>query len=69
MIMVEKEMAEAVREAYVDGGEDLAIVELRRYFATIDDDAARQCVRTVASWPPFSPGRYARQYRFPPGSK
>jgi hypothetical protein len=65
MIMVDREASEAIRQAYVKGGEELAVVELRRFFAIRDDNAARQCAITIASWRPFPPGRYARQYRPP----
>jgi hypothetical protein len=69
MIMIDKATASAIRDAYVEGGEDLAIIELWGFFTIDDDDAARRCVRTVASWRPFRPGQHARQYHFPTNSK
>jgi hypothetical protein len=69
MIMINRATSDAVREAYIKGGEEPAIVELRRFFPIEDDNAARQCAIKVASWRPFAPGRYARRYHFPTGSK
>jgi hypothetical protein len=69
MLMVNKETSEAIREAYVKGGEELAVVELRRFFQIQDDNAARHCAVAIASWRPFPPGRYARQYHYRASSK
>jgi hypothetical protein len=69
MLLVDKETSEAIREAYVKGGEELAVVELRRFFQIQDDNAARDCAIAIASWRAFSPGQYARQYHYRARSK
>ena len=51
MFTVTEVEAEAIRRAYETGGELSAVVELRRYFpGTADNENARLCVRTIASW-------------------
>jgi hypothetical protein len=65
MVMVGRATAAAIREAYVKRGEERAIVVLRRHFAIENDEAARQAAKTIASWPPFPPGRHARRYHIP----
>ena len=56
MFTVSESAAEAIRRAYQDGGELSAVVELRRQFPGItDNENARLCVRTIASWAPLPP--------------
>ncbi|HST74026.1 MAG TPA: hypothetical protein VLJ20_01540 [Acetobacteraceae bacterium] len=48
--------AAAIRAAFDQGGELSAVVELRRLFPLIrDNEQARACVRTIASWKPLPP--------------
>src|SRR3982751_5508520 len=45
--------AEAIRRAYDEGGELSGIVEFRRHFPLITDNArAGECVRIIAGWRP-----------------
>ena len=45
--------AEAIRGAWEEGGELAGVVELRRHFPLIADNAnARLCVRTIVGWRP-----------------
>ena len=54
MFCVNESTAEAIRRAYTEGGELSAVVELRRHFPGITDNAnARRCVRMIASWQPL----------------
>ncbi len=54
MFSVDESTAAAIRKAYVENGELSAMVELRRYFPGItDNENARLCVRTIASWQPL----------------
>ena len=56
MFMVNEAEAAAIRQAYEEGGEFAAAIELRRYFPGIRDNAnARLCARTIASWSPLPP--------------
>jgi alkanesulfonate monooxygenase SsuD/methylene tetrahydromethanopterin reductase-like flavin-dependent oxidoreductase (luciferase family) len=56
MFTVSESVAEAIRRAYEAGGELSAVVELRRHFpGIIDNENARLCVRTIASWTPLPP--------------
>ena len=58
MFCVDEATAAAIRRAYEEEGELSAVVELRRHFPGIADNAnARLCVRTIASWPPLPPVR------------
>jgi hypothetical protein len=51
MFTVDEAAAEAVRRAVEDGGELAGVVELRRHFPLINDNAnARRCVRVIAGW-------------------
>ena len=51
MFTVDEPTAEAIRRAYEDGGELAGVVELRRHFPLINDNAnARRCVRVIAGW-------------------
>ena len=53
MFTVTESEAEAIRRAYETGGELSAVVELRRHFpGIVDNENARLCVRTIASWTP-----------------
>jgi len=54
MFTVDEATAAAIRKAYDEGGELSAVVELRRHFPGItDNENARLCVRTIASWQPL----------------
>jgi hypothetical protein len=56
MFVVSEADAAAIRTAYVEGGELSAAVELRRLFPGItDNEQARACARTIASWQPLPP--------------
>jgi hypothetical protein len=56
MFTVNEVTAEAIRQAYDQGGELSAVIELRRHFPGIaDNENARLCVRTIASWQPLPP--------------
>jgi hypothetical protein len=56
MFVVDESIADAIRRAYDEGGELSAVVELRRHFPGITDNAnARLCVRAIAGWQPLPP--------------
>jgi hypothetical protein len=66
MFVVDEATAEAIRRAYDEGGELSAIVEFRRHFPLISDNAkAGECVRIIAGWRkmPEQPPRGARPPR------
>ena len=51
MFVVDEEAAAAIRRAWEEGGELAGVVELRRHFPLITDNAqARPCVRTIVAW-------------------
>jgi len=53
MFSVSEAQAAAIRDAYEQGGELAAAVELRRHFRGIDSTAqARQLARIIAGWKP-----------------
>jgi hypothetical protein len=53
MFAVTEAEAAAIRDAYHQGGELSAAVELRRLFPGVEDmTRARECARTIASWTP-----------------
>ena len=53
MFVVDEETAAAVRRAWEEGGELAGVVELRRHFPLITDNAhARRCVRAIVGWRP-----------------
>ncbi|MFL5334253.1 MAG: hypothetical protein ACJ8H8_13950 [Geminicoccaceae bacterium] len=53
MFTVDEPAAEAIRRAYDEGGELSGIVEFRRHFPLITDNAkAVECVRMIAGWQP-----------------
>jgi hypothetical protein len=58
MFAVDEEAAAAIRRMFHEEGEFAAVVELRRRFRGVGDNAdARHCVRTIAGWspPPLPP--------------
>src|SRR3954452_15128981 len=66
MFSVDEPTAEAIRRAYDEGGELSGIVEFRRHFPLITDNAkAGECVRIIAGWKPVpdQPPRGARPHR------
>ena len=53
MFVVDEVTAAAIQRAYHEGGELSGIVELRRHFPLITDNAnARLCVRSIVGWAP-----------------
>jgi len=53
MFVVDEPTADAIRRAYDEGGELSGIVEFRRHFPLITDNAkAGECVRIIAGWKP-----------------
>ena len=53
MFAVDEEAAHAIRQACQDGGELSGVVELRRRFPGIADNArARLCLEAIMSWGP-----------------
>jgi hypothetical protein len=51
MFSVGELTAEAIRQVFEESGEFSAVVELRRHFPAITDNAAaRRCVRVIAGW-------------------
>ena len=60
MFTVDEPTAEAIRRAVDDGGALAGVVELRRHFPLITDNAhARRCVRVIAGWTPALRSRSA----------
>jgi hypothetical protein len=56
MFSVDETTAEAIRQVFEESGELSAVVELRRHFPGIKDNAAaRLCVRAIAGWKPLPP--------------
>jgi hypothetical protein len=56
MFAVSEAEAAAIRDAFNEGGELSAVVELRRLFpALADNENTRICARTIASWQPHPP--------------
>jgi hypothetical protein len=54
MFSVDEPTAAAIRKAFEESGELSAVVELRRHFPGIADNAnARLCVRAIAGWTPL----------------
>jgi hypothetical protein len=53
MFVVDEETAAAIRRAWEEGGELAGVVELRRHFPLITDNAnARRCVQAIVGWEP-----------------
>ena len=53
MFTVDEPTAEAIRRAVDHGGELAGVVELRRHFPLLADNAhARRCVQMIAGWQP-----------------
>jgi hypothetical protein len=51
--MVDEVTIAAIREAFAEGGECAAAIELHRRFPGIVDNAeARSCARAIAGWEP-----------------
>jgi hypothetical protein len=51
MFAVDEATAHAIRQAYQDEGELSGVVELRRHFPLITDNArARLCLQIIMSW-------------------
>jgi hypothetical protein len=54
MFIVSESEAKSIRQAYEESSELSAVVELRRHFPGItDNENARRCVRSIASWVPL----------------
>jgi hypothetical protein len=55
MFAVDEATAEAIRRAFDESGELAGVVEFRRHFPLISDNAkAGECVRIIAGWKPVS---------------
>jgi hypothetical protein len=55
MFTVDEATAEAIRRAYEDSGELAGVVELRRHYPLLTDNAhAGLCVRAIAGWQPLA---------------
>ena len=55
MFTVDEPTMEAIRRAAENAGELGGVVELRRHFPLIVDDAhARRCVRMILGWKPLA---------------
>ena len=55
MFVISAAEAATIRTAFDQGGEFSAAIELRRLFPGIrDNDQARDCARTIASWKPLA---------------
>src|SRR3954465_6742383 len=55
MFTVDEPTAAAIRRAFDNGGELAGVVEPRRHFPLIADNAhARLCVRAIAGWKPVA---------------
>src|SRR4051794_10674349 len=53
MFTVDEATSEAIRRAVGDGGELAGVVELRRHFPLLTDNAhARRCVQVIVGWTP-----------------
>jgi len=64
MFVVDEATAAVIRAALQQSGELSAVVELRRHFPLITDNAeARHCVRTIAGWKPLPPAKPKRVRR------
>ncbi len=60
MFTVTDEQAAAIRRVFLEQGELPAMIEFRRHFPGITDNAkARDCAKIIAGWqpPPHTPGR------------
>jgi len=69
MFTVDEGSAEAIRQAFEQGGELSAVAELRRRLPLITDNpGARRCVRIIAGWRPFPKATPAGGRR-PPGKR
>jgi hypothetical protein len=66
MFVVDEASAEAIRQAFEQGGELSAVAELRRRFPLITDNTeARRCARTIAGWRPLPQAKPAGGGRQP----
>lgn len=54
MFVVDEPTAAAIRQAFIEGGELSAVVELRRHFPLLTDGAAGRCARAIAGWHPVT---------------
>jgi hypothetical protein len=58
MFVVGEETAASIRRAWEEGGEPAGVVEPRRRFPLITDNAnARRCVRAIVGWAPRARSR------------
>ena len=57
MFCVSESEATAIRRVFSEEGELSAVIEFRRHFPGIEDNAkARECVRIIAGWTPRPDG-------------
>ena len=55
MFTVDEATTEAIRRAYEESGELAGVVELRRHFPLLTDNAhARRCVQVIVGWTPLA---------------
>jgi hypothetical protein len=55
MFMVSEQEAASIRDAFDQGGEISASVELRRLFpGLVDNQDTRECARAIAGWKPLA---------------
>ena len=54
MFMVSEAETAEIRKALEAGGEFDAMLKLRELFPGVAPDQARECVRTIATWKPFT---------------
>jgi hypothetical protein len=55
MFLINESTINTIREAYAQGGELAAAVELRRLFPGITSSAAPACARSIAAMEPLPP--------------
>jgi len=64
MFAVDEATADAIRRVYESSGELAAVVELRRHFPLFENNEhARACVQSIASWKPILPRMPAKPSR------
>jgi hypothetical protein len=67
MFCVDEPTAAAIRKAYFENGEFSAVIELRRHFpGIVDNENARLCVRSIATWSPLPQRGSLRELRQSP---
>jgi hypothetical protein len=63
MFNVSVATAQAIRQAFEEGGEIAAAAEFRRHFPGItNDEIARSCAKSISGWKPFLPRQKVRKF-------